>query len=117
MCVRIAAKRGIKLQSHFWNDNSWKLTYRKQILGANNLLKVYSFQAIINALELKTSQWICSLYWKGLSEIITREEEELIKEKKKFESMVKLEEKVEESQEKVSAKPFSSGKNKLKDLD
>jgi len=119
MCVRMAKKDKKQLSERFWNTDAWKLTYKKQLLAANNLLKVYEFQAILNALELKSSQWICSLWAKNLTEIIVREQELIKQEAARLEkaySKEKERENVPLSPE-ITAKPFSVKKNKLGDLD
>lgn len=109
------------LPERFWVMDGWKVTFKNQLLAANNLLKVYEYQAILNALELKSSQWICSLWAKNLVEIIIREQETLVKEREKLEKEFKKE--IEQKEEnpilspEVIVKPFASNKNKLNKLD
>lgn len=119
----MAKKRGENLPSKFWSDTGWKLAYQKHILAANNLLKVYEFEAIINALKSRSYQWVTYLLTKQLAEQIAIEQETINKYNAKMNALVQKEkEKSEETntniEEAVVAKPFANNKkNKLSNLD
>ena len=57
---RYARSQNKSLQPKFWNNLEWKSFYRQQIIAANALLKLYSLQSIVNALNGKCS-WTYSL--------------------------------------------------------
>lgn len=122
MCLRQAAKQKTKLSDKFWENNSWKVSYKQHILAANQLLKIFEPQAIINALNQKEYHWITSLRVKALTQGIIRESEKIAQENKRLQQaydkeVIEQAEQKEVEAESVIVKPFSSNKSKLKDLD
>ena len=122
MCVRQATKQKVRLSERFWENNSWKVTYKQHILAANQLLKIFEPQAIINALNQKECNWITSLRVKALTQCIMRESEKLEQERIRLEKIYQKEaeqkiETPESKEESVIVKPFSHNKSRLKDLD
>jgi len=87
MCVRQAKQKKIILLERFWNKDSWKLIYKKQMLAANNLLKAYESQAILNALNQKNYQWVSSLWYKELQSLISQEQDKINMEKEQLEKI------------------------------
>lgn len=77
MCLRQAKKKGIRLADKFWNEPVWRMPYKTQLIAAHKLLKVYSPQAIINAVSRKEIYWVYSLHYKGLIQFILEEEDKL----------------------------------------
>lgn len=67
-CKRKAEKEGTKLPSGFWQLFEWKKFYSLQMIAANSLLKIYSIEIIINALNSKECSWMYSLSMKSLRE-------------------------------------------------
>jgi hypothetical protein len=51
VCERKAAKEGQTLPYRFWNTKKWKREFLYQLQLANSLLKMYSFAAILKALN------------------------------------------------------------------
>lgn len=74
MVTREAAKQKIKLAVGFWNSPLWKKKYKQQIIAANSLLKIYSPQAIINALKRKECSWQYSLRANGINDACNEEQ-------------------------------------------
>lgn len=119
MCVRTAKRNNQQLGEYFWQTVTWKLIYQKQILAANNLLKVYTFQSIINALNNKNKTWISTLWYKNLPELIVLEQDKIDKENLKMNMIIEKERKTQEStpaftEPEVKTQPFG---NKRKNLD
>lgn len=83
--LNLAAKEKIKLTAGFWNNYPWNVRYKQQIIAANSLLKIYSAESIIAALNNKDTKWITSLRVKKLQEYIQVEEEKLTQVAKKIE--------------------------------
>lgn len=118
MCVRIADKRREYLQPNFWNELCWKATYQQQVLAANNLLKAYSFEAIINTVKQRQYHWVTSLRTKQILPQIAIEQGIIDKEKAKLAKIAQTNTvDVTENVERLIVKPFSSNKNKLSNLD
>lgn len=63
MCERRAAKEGIKLPQRFWILPRWKREYAVQIIHANSLLKIYSIQAILDAIEKQKNTYSLGAKW------------------------------------------------------
>jgi|APSaa5957512622_1039677.scaffolds.fasta_scaffold172182_2 hypothetical protein len=82
---RYARSQNKSLQPKFWNNLEWKSFYRQQIIAANALLKLYSLQSIVNALNGKCS-WTYSLRANQLKNEIVREEAKLKNRQKEIES-------------------------------
>lgn len=70
MCGRIARKQSTSLAGPFWQDGPWKKTFLAQCRHANALLKAYSLQAILEALEGPQGRSVYSLGAKWLDELV-----------------------------------------------
>lgn len=121
-CIRQAAKNKLKIVPRFWQQDCWKPTFVKEIRAANNLLKVYSFDAILSALNHYKCKWINTLFCKQLVPQILLEEERLKQKQEKIDSLVKLEQEKELqnpiTQEPTTiSQPFTNKKSKFADLD
>ncbi len=77
MCERMAKKEGKDLYKHFWSDEKWIRPFKLQLRFANQLLKIYSFKAIINALNTFQGKKIWSLSAKWFDPIIKEEDKKL----------------------------------------
>ncbi len=73
-CERGFKKRGMSLPSNFWSDERFRRDYLMQLRFANSLLKIYSAEAIINALNSTQGKNIYSLGAKWLDPLIAVEE-------------------------------------------
>ena len=70
--------KNIKLPEKFWSDERYKRDFALQLRFANQLLKLYPFQAILNALNSKGGQNTYSLGAKWLDPICKQEEEKIL---------------------------------------
>lgn len=61
VCENIALKKSTQLPYKFWNNNDWKSIFKRQLLLANGLLKIYDEQSIIKALRTYQGKKIQSL--------------------------------------------------------
>lgn len=95
-----------KYPENFWNLPKYKGQFTGQIIQANKLLKLYSGQSIIRALNSPKSKGVIKLQDDKLIRII----KEFERDKTETEIVV-----VEQKAAEV-AKPFSRTVNKLKDL-
>lgn len=78
ICSRQAAKSKKQLGYKFWTSPEWKKEYRKQILFANQLTKVYSVKAILAALNSDSCKWVTTLgAKKQLDSVIAAEQQKL----------------------------------------
>lgn len=71
---RKAKKEKMELSDRYWLDPLWKVEYGKQIIAAQSLLKEFSLEAIIKALNSKEFNWAYSLKCRGLIDVIKREQ-------------------------------------------
>lgn len=69
ICRRIAEKNKLVLGDKFWNEDYWGKEFKKHIIAAHSLLKIYPLSVIINALKDKRAYWITSLRCKQLHDI------------------------------------------------
>lgn len=70
ICIKAADKKKEFLTDNFWDKIQWKVFYKQQCMAARALLKLYSVQAIIKALNDKKSWGIFSLRSPFLDNII-----------------------------------------------
>lgn len=123
ICQRIFAKDGITLPPKFWNDKRFARTYKLQLIMANALLKKYSAQAIIAALQSSKGKRIWSLSAKFLDPIIEVEQKKLDRlESSRDEYQNKIKENVESEQigvkEEINIeKPQAKSKSLFEKLD
>ena len=80
ICERLARKDKIALSDQFWNQARWRRTFLYQVQIANGLLKIYSWQAVLRALNKNPG--IYSLNAKFLDPLIKTEEESLQREER-----------------------------------
>lgn len=108
MIQRQAAKDGVKLSEKFWNERDWKPKYRYQIIMAQSLLKNYSYEAIMKALNTFSGKKILSLRAPWLDELIEKEQKAINLTKELQKVMIKNQEEKTEintSETKTFAKP------------
>lgn len=86
---RMFAKRGLKLTKKYWQREECLRDYKLQLIYASSLLKLYSFQAIINALRSKQGLNIWSLNAKWLDPIIKIEQAKIDKKEKEITESIK----------------------------
>lgn len=72
ICENMARKNQQVLPYKFWNEYAWKGTFKRQLLLANGLLKIYSAAAIVQALRSKEGMKIYSLAAPWLDQIIEK---------------------------------------------
>lgn len=84
MCERQAKKEKKDLCKQFWNTDYWIRPFKIQLRFANQLLKIYSCEAITNALKNSQGKNIYSLNAKWLDPLIREEQ-------RKIDSRVSLE--------------------------
>lgn len=70
---REAKKRGDTLPSKFWNLDLYKKKYKLQVIAARSLLKIFSIEQILDGLRCKDGNWIYSLQYRNLIDIISTE--------------------------------------------
>ena len=87
MCIRYAQKNGLTIGPKFWNLPAFRLFYKNQLLAAHSLLKVYTFEAIIKAIDRKEYSWVYSLRFKGLTQGIVEEQSKIDAIKTKIEKI------------------------------
>lgn len=73
MCLRRGKKEGIPTPPKYWSLPEWKSYYKHQILAANRLLKIYPFEVIVAAINNKKCNWIYSLFYPGLNQVLEEE--------------------------------------------
>lgn len=118
MCNRQALKKKERLPDKFWNTPKWRIPFKQQIIAANSLLKIYEPDEIIAAIMRKDAQWIFSLRFPGLNQIILEEKDRLDKLKVSL-SNTKIEEYDDKKGDILPSEPFTkeSKINKLRNLD
>lgn len=79
LITRQAAKKGKKLPHKFWNVQPWKTQFRKQIFWVNGLLKTYSAEAVVAALNSKDGKYIYSTAFPKLDYLIELEQAKIDK--------------------------------------
>lgn len=78
ICPRLLKQKGFaSLPEKFWADKRFAREYKLQLIKSRSLLKMYSPQAIINALKSKEGLRIWSLTAPWLDGIIAAEEKRL----------------------------------------
>jgi hypothetical protein len=112
MCERQAKKEKKDLCKQFWNTDYWIRPFKTQLRFANQLLKIYSCEAITNALKSNQGKNIYSLNAKWLDPLIREEQ-------RKIDSRIPEVKKVEETPiiTNVSRPVFKPKKTILDELD
>jgi len=115
MCEREAAKLGRSLFYKYWQDQFWKNKYTQHIMAVNTLLKLYSPQAIENALKRKEGKWILSFRVKQFAALCNEEQCKIDAKKAKVEEGIKHEIPKFDDDVLVPVKPFGqkTGRSKL----
>lgn len=113
VCERKAAYQNTKLPIHFWNLKEWEKFYKSQLRYCHMLLKKYSENSVLRALEDNRTKNIYSLWAPWLEPVIKEKEKEIEKEKKNREVV-----KVDRSEgKKARSKRYKRTKDKLELLD
>ena len=115
--TRHANKLKVVLPFKFWNTDEWKKEYKQQIIAAHSLLKLFSIESILAALNSKDGNWIYSLNQPKIIDLAKQEEARLKMEIKINEQSQKL----EYNPNNINKRPKSQGKdnilNKIRGLD
>lgn len=78
MCDRQARSKGVTLKHHFWKtDEIWKRAFLLQVRHAAGLLRVYSVEAIVNALKKPGGKRVYSLGARWLDPLVKEEQQKL----------------------------------------
>lgn len=80
ICEKIAYQKNLKLVPEFWSYLEWREIFKKQLLLAKALLKIYSDAAIIAALKNPLSQRLYSLGLQSILDPIIQSEQKKIEE-------------------------------------
>lgn len=99
ICEKKARLAGGELPQKFWTQPKWSAFFRQQVHTANLLLRLYSYQAIIRALNAKEAERIFSLRAPHLDAIIKAEQakyDKLVAQQESAEDIVRVD---------VNAKP------------
>lgn len=114
VCRREANKKKINLPEKFWNLPEWKVKYKKAIIAANKLLKIYDIKAILYALE--KVKWCYSLHLSSIKDFAEEKQIEL----DKINHNIRLSE-ITEFKDNTLSKPrnntYNSLINSIKDLE
>ena len=102
--ARKAKKEKCELPNRYWNLPEWKTEYIRQVTQANALLKSFSIEAIVSALNSKEFNWTYSLMTKGLIDVIQREQAKIDRQNVKIESLG-IPSKIEFNKTDVSTEP------------
>jgi len=117
MIQRKADKEGKKLTPQFWNSLVWKKQFQQQKIAAYGLLKLYSYESILEALKHKDIKWVFSLRMKNIIPYIKDEEE---KRKQRKERAIGAEEIVVNTSQTVDVMTNcvpQTGRSRLRKLD
>jgi hypothetical protein len=114
ICEKRAKTEKRDLHYRFWTNKEWSAFYRNQIASANKLLKQYSCNAIVRALNNPKMEKIYSLRAPHLIPIIELEEAKILNENNELTLQLNRPDNVkfEKSKEKTS-----NIISKLKDID
>ncbi len=74
---RKALKQKRTLVDRFWNLPEWRSQYRQQIISAHSILKLFPLEAVVAALDCRDGNWIYSLSYPKLIELVKREQSRL----------------------------------------
>jgi len=89
MCARLARRDRVELHERFWKSARWEKEFRLQTVHAAKLLKDYSMEAIIAALQTTRGKQVYSLGLKSVLVPIIKDEQEKL-DRKKAASEVKV---------------------------
>jgi len=70
---RQAKKRNQILSGKYWNETGWRTEYRKQLIAAHSILKLFEWSIVSAVLLSKDGNWIYSLSYRGLIELAKKE--------------------------------------------
>lgn len=74
MVTRLANSKKRSLPYKFWNTDEWKKVFKSEILAACSLLKLFKFEVILDSLNSKEANWVYTLRYAKLVDIIKSEE-------------------------------------------
>lgn len=77
ICERNAAQRQADLPIKFWELPEWASFYKSQLRKCHSLLKIFSSEAIIKALEDKRLKTVYSLFAPWITPIIVEYQKEI----------------------------------------
>ena len=118
MCKRKGKKENKPTPPGYWNSDEWQLYFKQQILGANRLLKVYPFEVIISVLNSKKANWVFSLYYPGLNQLLADENHKYERKLKREEIIkAKMEQREETKQTEKAPEILSDQKSLRNRLD
>lgn len=106
VCENMAAKNKQSLPARFWNMPNWCNVFKRQLMLANQLLKIYDEQSIIKALQSQEGKkvWSLAAEWK-LDKIIDK-----IQQQRDANKQVEIKPIVVEQKESVRPQTGSGGK-------
>lgn len=83
VCKRSAEKKKIVLPQSYWNTDYWGKEYKKSIIAAHAILKIYPLSVVLSSLNHPSGRWITSLRARQLHDLCRDEQKrhEQIKEK------------------------------------
>ncbi len=117
MCKRKGKKENIPTPPGYWSMPEWKIFFKQQILAANKLMKIYPFEVLVAAVNNKKTNWIYSLHYPGLKQILLEEnsryERSQKREERQREKMSKREEVVQTNNAPVIFEDEDSLRNRL----
>lgn len=117
MCKRKGKKENIPTPPGYWSMPEWKIFFKQQILAANKLMKIYPFEVLVAAVNNKKTNWIYSLHYPGLKQILLEEnsryERSQKREEQQREKMSKREEVVQTNNAPVIFEDEDSLRNRL----
>jgi hypothetical protein len=112
ICQRFAQKLGTTLPPKYWKDDRFARHYALQIITANALLKTYSVEAIVAALNCPQGDRIWSLKAAWLDPIIAIEQKKIDVLNQKKEEYFKNKELTEAKDTKIPFEPIEYKTNK-----
>lgn len=116
-CTRKAKSFRRVLVPKFWNETEWKKDYKQQIMAAHSLLKLFSIEAILAALNSKDGSWMYSLNTKSLPGLCQKEKQRIELERKIANNSKPIEYNPENVTHVPSVQRKSSIGNRLRELD
>ncbi len=93
MCERRAKSEKIPLPPNYWNTPEWRVLFKRQVIAANSLLKIYPFEVVKSTIANKKVAWVWSLSSPALHQI-------LLEEMAKFERQIKKDIQIQEKLDK-----------------
>lgn len=114
VCERVASFLNVALVPRFWQQSDWRQTFANQVKFANQLLKLYDFEAIAKA--LRAAPKVRSLGAGFFVEYVEREQGRLDMARVKASNSTETETTDANEAPRQSVRKTKSVKSKLKDL-